>query len=165
MSMCEAHYAQQLRRRKREQRPIVMARCACGCGKEFVLGRGRKYAEVRCRNRVNQQPFRVRVRKIAARMNLTRDDATAYLELLRNDPCAYCGGPGGHIDHIVPRSGGGGDDWDNLTSACGTCNVRKHNHSLLWWLGKNRAIEAAGPIVQELRGWGIDLGKGVARWG
>ncbi len=28
----------------------------------------------------------------------------AWLRLLRADPCAYCGGPGGTVDHVEPRS-------------------------------------------------------------
>ncbi len=29
------------------------------------------------------------------------------------------------IDHIVPRSRGGGDTWDNVVAACLRCNVKK----------------------------------------
>jgi hypothetical protein len=29
------------------------------------------------------------------------------------------------VDHVVPRSQGGGDSWGNLVTACGTCNARK----------------------------------------
>ena len=43
--------------------------------------------------------------------------------------CQYCG----HIfptselslDHVMPRSQGGGDSWENLVCACVTCNARK----------------------------------------
>jgi 5-methylcytosine-specific restriction endonuclease McrA len=30
-----------------------------------------------------------------------------------------------NIDHVVPRSRGGGDTWENLVTACRTCNLRK----------------------------------------
>jgi 5-methylcytosine-specific restriction endonuclease McrA len=30
-----------------------------------------------------------------------------------------------NIDHIVPRSRGGGDSWENLVTACRGCNLRK----------------------------------------
>jgi hypothetical protein len=30
-----------------------------------------------------------------------------------------------HIEHIVPRQHGGGDDYDNLALACHRCNLRK----------------------------------------
>ena len=59
--------------------------------------------------------------------------ATAYGHVLDGDPCSYCGRVGGLIDHIVPRYTGT-DDWDNLTAACKSCNSRKGNRSLLWFL-------------------------------
>ena len=43
----------------------------------------------------------------------------AYLRL---DPCTWCGGPGGTIDHIVARALGGTDAPENLTSACRGCH-------------------------------------------
>ena len=30
-----------------------------------------------------------------------------------------------NIDHVMPRSRGGGDSWENLVTACRTCNLRK----------------------------------------
>jgi 5-methylcytosine-specific restriction endonuclease McrA len=43
--------------------------------------------------------------------------------------CQYCGAtpaPGElNIDHVVPRSRGGGDTWENLVTACRACNLRK----------------------------------------
>lgn len=41
--------------------------------------------------------------------------------------CQYCGRRGGDltIDHVVPRSRGGGHSWENLVSACKPCNHRK----------------------------------------
>ena len=32
-------------------------------------------------------------------------------------------------DHVIPRSRGGLDDWDNITTACLSCNVRKGNRT------------------------------------
>ena len=41
--------------------------------------------------------------------------------------CQYCGYQGEKlsIDHVIPRSRGGGDTWENVTTACLICNVRK----------------------------------------
>lgn len=39
--------------------------------------------------------------------------------------CAYCGGHGDTVDHVVPRSRGGSNAWDNLVCACRPCNNRK----------------------------------------
>ncbi len=30
-----------------------------------------------------------------------------------------------HLDHVMPRSRGGGTDWENIVCACVRCNVRK----------------------------------------
>lgn len=43
--------------------------------------------------------------------------------------CQYCGGTPApselNIDHVVPRSQGGIDSWENLVTACRPCNLRK----------------------------------------
>ncbi len=43
--------------------------------------------------------------------------------------CQYCNDtPGRHdltVDHIIPRSRGGSHSWDNLVTACQTCNHKK----------------------------------------
>ena len=44
--------------------------------------------------------------------------------------CQYCGAPATTVDHIVPKSKGGGFTWTNLVAACSPCNVRKGNRSL-----------------------------------
>lgn len=45
--------------------------------------------------------------------------------------CQYCGYSGDELtlDHVVPRSRGGGDAWDNIVTACVRCNVRKGNRT------------------------------------
>jgi len=44
--------------------------------------------------------------------------------------CQYCGGPAESIDHVVPRSRGGGHTWENVVAACRPCNVRKRDRLL-----------------------------------
>lgn len=39
--------------------------------------------------------------------------------------CGYCLGPATTHDHIVPRSKGGPDSWENAISACTKCNGKK----------------------------------------
>jgi 5-methylcytosine-specific restriction endonuclease McrA len=39
--------------------------------------------------------------------------------------CAYCGGQATTIDHVLPRSRGGGNSWTNTVAACSGCNGRK----------------------------------------
>lgn len=53
--------------------------------------------------------------------------------ILRRDnyKCQYCGkkAPDMTIDHVIPRSRGGGDTWENLVAACVRCNNRKGNRT------------------------------------
>lgn len=46
-----------------------------------------------------------------------------------NYTCQYCGDQRRDltVDHIIPRSKGGKDIWENVTTACLKCNVNKGN--------------------------------------
>lgn len=64
-----------------------------------------------------------------------------YAALVRKDLCTYCGSLGGTVDHIYPYYKGpprhrlfGKGSWQNMTGACGTCNVRKGSKGLLQFL-------------------------------
>ncbi len=56
--------------------------------------------------------------------------------------CQYCGFRGDplSIDHVLPRSRGGGDVWENVITACVPCNTRK---------GSRTPREAGMPLRQE----------------
>jgi 5-methylcytosine-specific restriction endonuclease McrA len=56
-------------------------------------------------------------RKISRRALFARD----------NWRCAYCGTTGGRLtlDHVIPRSRGGGSVWENVVTSCAPCNLRK----------------------------------------
>lgn len=43
--------------------------------------------------------------------------------------CVYCGASGGRLtlDHVIPRSRGGGSSWENVVTSCAPCNHRKGN--------------------------------------
>lgn len=56
----------------------------------------------------------------------------------RDRACAYCGGSAETVDHVVPRSRGGGLTWENAVAACLTCNHRK----------ANRTPEEAGMVLR-----------------
>lgn len=43
----------------------------------------------------------------------------------RDHRCAYCGGRPETVDHVFPRSRGGGNTWLNLVAACLACNQAK----------------------------------------
>lgn len=47
-----------------------------------------------------------------------------------NYRCGYCGTTQNlTIDHVMPRSRGGRDTWDNLITACQRCNTEKGNRT------------------------------------
>ncbi|MCG9884230.1 MAG: HNH endonuclease [Cyanobacteria bacterium] len=45
--------------------------------------------------------------------------------------CQYCRYTGDELtlDHVIPRSRGGGDSWENIVTACVRCNIRKGNRT------------------------------------
>jgi 5-methylcytosine-specific restriction endonuclease McrA len=92
--------------------------CICGCGR--VLRGGNRYATYDCGVRIKKK---------------SKDpDDIAMQEIVRRDPCAYCGAPkGGYCDHIEPYGTGGRDRWDNVTGACMTCNASKSDLPFLYW--------------------------------
>lgn len=48
-----------------------------------------------------------------------------------NHACQYCGYRGDSLtlDHVLPRSRGGDDSWENMVTACVRCNVKKGNRT------------------------------------
>jgi len=70
-------------------------------------------------SRFNKIPFR---RVELSRKNVIRRD---------NYHCQYCGSKSHDltIDHIIPKSRGGTESWDNLVAACTNCNNRKGNRT------------------------------------
>ncbi len=62
-------------------------------------------------NRVPRTPLRL------SRRNVFLRDGHA---------CVYCGSTSAlTIDHVLPRSRGGGSTWENLVACCRDCNLRK----------------------------------------
>ena len=50
-----------------------------------------------------------------------------------NYECVYCGCSNPKLltlDHVIPQSKGGKDSWDNLVTACRTCNSEKSDLTL-----------------------------------
>lgn len=91
------------------------------------------------RNREKRARWREKNRELhrqeARRRYLGKNDlACEFAEILRCDPCCYCGSQHEHVDHIVPISQGGESSWDNLTSACQSCNNKKIDKPMLLFL-------------------------------
>jgi hypothetical protein len=78
--------------------------------------------------------------------------------------CEYCGWPATEVDHIVPRSRGGGLDWDNLAPACFDCNTEKNNRTPEEWAHHRRIAGKPWPIPP-LDARIADLyGRGILPW-
>jgi 5-methylcytosine-specific restriction endonuclease McrA len=73
--------------------------------------------------------------------------------VLRRDAhrCAYCGKSAETIDHVMPRSRGGADSWENLVACCLHCNNVKSDRTLAelgWSLGY-------APRMPREAGWAV----------
>jgi 5-methylcytosine-specific restriction endonuclease McrA len=82
-----------------------------------------------------------------------RHDLTATRRgVLRRDNhlCAYCGKTASTIDHVLPRSRGGGDTWENLVACCLKCNNAKGDKTLgsLGWKLRIVPMPPRGPQWQ-----------------
>jgi 5-methylcytosine-specific restriction endonuclease McrA len=68
------------------------------------------------------------IRAPRARVKLTRRE----IFLRDSFTCQYCGRRTSDLtlDHVIPRHRGGPHTWENLTSACKTCNHRKGGKSV-----------------------------------
>ncbi len=67
--------------------------------------------------------IRVPMKKIElSRKNIIRRD---------NYRCQYCGVSSSNltVDHVIPKSRGGTDSWENLVAACIPCNNKKANRT------------------------------------
>ena len=75
-------------------------------------------------------------------------------KLLERDPyCTYCPTKltmeTATLDHIIPRSKGGGSTKDNLVLACKPCNSKKGNKSV------DSFLALIGKTVSIITGWNI----------
>jgi 5-methylcytosine-specific restriction endonuclease McrA len=60
--------------------------------------------------------------------------------------CVYCGNAATSIDHVIPRSRGGGHNWENVVAACHRCNHAKADKPLkeLGWRLRSLPREPVG---------------------
>jgi len=68
--------------------------------------------------------------------------------------CVYCALRADTVDHVVPRSRGGRNEWTNVVAACARCNHRKGDRLLAeigWAL--NRAPVQPPATVAVVLGW------------
>lgn len=98
------------------------------CGTEFVAMSARQTWCEGCQGKYRRDHLRRRAR--ASWDRLDYELRNAYVALIRMRPCTYCGATGKdramHVDHAIPLSRGGSDEWHNLVPACEPCNLEKH---------------------------------------
>jgi 5-methylcytosine-specific restriction endonuclease McrA len=75
--------------------------------------------------------------------------------------CVYCSAPATSIDHVIPRSRGGGHNWENVVSACHKCNHLKADKPLkeLGWRLRSLPREPVGAAWRIL-----GTGRTDTRW-
>jgi len=94
-----------------------------------------KRAKRRAWRENNRERYRENARSDQRRRSVGRSqESVDYAEILRRDPCSYCGGEGGVIEHIDSLKAGGTNEWANLTGSCARCNGRKRTKTLLLFL-------------------------------
>ena len=152
--------AQKRRAYQRVARSRWHPRPCATCGAQFMAGTVQaKYCGRACQRKAERQRWRERNPQEHARRARAKSQrsaaraaslrANAYRTSLTNDPCAYCGSPGGSLDHIDAKDRGGSDADDNLTGACHDCNSRKWTTPLLRFLLVQRIEEELQPLEVE----------------
>ncbi len=72
--------------------------------------------------------------------------------------CQYCGEKFKSneltLDHVIPKSRGGGKAWNNLVSCCGPCNRKKDNKT---------PQEAGMPLLHRPLPASVHTGRGILR--
>jgi len=64
----------------------------------------------------------------------------AFDEIVRQDPCSWCAGEGGTVEHVKPRGAGGSNTWDNKAGACWHCNHERGKATILQYLAKRARL-------------------------
>jgi 5-methylcytosine-specific restriction endonuclease McrA len=94
--------------------------------KAEMLENGSGY--IRSANRVFAIPSVIRISTMVRRPNRPNRKLTR-MEIFRRDnyTCQYCGNKVKQLtlDHVIPRYRGGQHTWENVVSACGSCNRGK----------------------------------------
>ena len=75
--------------------------------------------------------------------------------------CQYCGAKAESIDHVVPRSRGGGHEWENVVAACRPCNASKRDRLL----AETSMVLRRPPTAPEHLTWVVvAVGQVPAHW-
>ncbi len=76
------------------------------------------------------QPSVIRLRYMVKVPFVRRTAMSRRAVFARDDyRCQYCGASADSIDHVFPRSRGGGHHWENVAAACTPCNLTKRDRT------------------------------------
>ena len=64
---------------------------------------------------------------------IPKEPSGSWKRKMRMEPCHYCGGEGGTLDHILPRSKGGRLSKENCVPACAPCNTHRKDKDYHWF--------------------------------
>jgi 5-methylcytosine-specific restriction endonuclease McrA len=109
--------------------PMRRAFSLVGDGKAEVIETGT--VSVRTSNALYVCPSVIRLLYLIKRVHPVAKLTRRELFIRDNYTCQYCGKQSRDltIDHVIPRHRGGPHRWENLVSACKTCNHRKGGRS------------------------------------
>lgn len=86
--------------------------------------------ELRSENLSIPNPLVIRLRYLVRIPYHCRTAMSRRAIFARDDHrCQYCGAQADSIDHVLPRSRGGGNDWENVAAACRPCNLHKRDRT------------------------------------
>lgn len=84
-----------------------------------------------------------------AMASLERD---LFQAMLTVPACMHCGADGGlTMDHLIPRSRGGGDDAENIVTCCKRCNSERRDTDLMIWYRSHRKFPTLVLMRQYLK--------------
>ena len=87
-----------------------------------------------------------------------------------NSHCAYCGVDlpsvyRFHVDHMVPRTQGGGDEIGNLIAACSHCNISKGGRTIEEHRERLFSREMGWPLFREdQKSWLLERGVNIKEY-
>ena len=75
-------------------------------------------------------PLVIRLRYVV-KVPFNRGTAMSRRAIFARDEhrCGYCGAAADSIDHVMPRSRGGQNVWENVIAACRPCNLHKRDRT------------------------------------
>jgi 5-methylcytosine-specific restriction endonuclease McrA len=154
-NFCSTHYHQDYCRRNKE---VIRAKRKKRYedNREEVLEQRRQYRQahpeyMREYAAANRERFRAKESRRRGRKkfgltfmtDLERQDSIEWRKIIKDRPCAYCGGREDVMtdDHLVPVSKGGTDHWFNIVRACMACNSSKCARDLKEWTKRRQGEE------------------------